>query len=169
MLVWITGLAGAGKTTIAEKVYKLVKKKHLNTILLDGDVLRAVLGGGLGYSSEDRLTSAYRIVNLCKLLNDEDMIVICATMSLFNEIQNFNRKNIPKYLEVYIKVEMNELFSRDKKELYSRAKLGKEDNVVGVNLKYEEPINPELILNNDKHNKIEENVDKIVERIYSLV
>jgi len=162
MVIWITGLSGSGKTTISKNIYTTLKSKYIHTILLDGDVIREVLNHSYGYTLEERLKGAKQIHGLCKLLEQEGMIVVCATMSLFHEIQELNRKTFSDYCEIFLDVKISELYMRDKNSLYSNAKNGLEKNVVGIDLKYESPISPELSLDNNNTSDIEKNTTSIL-------
>lgn len=164
MIIWITGLSGVGKTTLGSRVYEAFKAKHQNTIFLDGDILREVLGAS-GYTYEERYVQAEKIHNLCKMLDAQGMHVVCATMSLFHEIQRRNRETFTSYYEVYVKASMEELIRRDQKGIYSGALKGTVKNIVGFDVKYEEPLNPELIVDNNEFGGIEEKVSFILSGI----
>lgn len=161
MLIWITGLAGSGKTTIGKEVYNRLKEKKSNTVFLDGDSFREILGNDLVYSSNDRLENAKRIHRMCKFLLSQDIIVVCATMSLYKEIHQLNRENNDSYYEIFIDCEIDELIRRDQKGLYSEALSGKRSDVVGINLSYDEPINCSLRIDNTKMDNLDKKVDKI--------
>lgn len=161
MVIWITGLAGAGKTTIAEKVYKKLKKESSNTVLLDGDVFRNVFGEN-GYSRHERFKLAQKISNLCSFLSNQGINVVCATIGLFKEIHQLNRTQIKDYIEVYIDVSMEELIRRDKKGLYSGAISGEIKNVVGVDIEYDIPKKPELIIKNNKFEGLDIKIELIL-------
>ena len=169
MVIWITGLSGSGKTTLASKVYKNIKEDYNNTILLDGDIIREALNNSFGYTFEERHIGARQIHGLCNMLDKEEIIVICATMSLFHDIQELNKQKFSKYLEVFLDVEMEELIKRDQKQLYSKALSGLENNVVGVNLKYEQPINPHLHLVNNTLKQSENNLELILHNVKDLL
>lgn len=165
MVVWITGLSGSGKSTIANEVYKQLKSENINTVLLDGDIIREALNHSYGYTLEERLKGARQVHGLCKMLENEGMIVVCATMSLFHSIQKLNKEIFTQYLEVFLDVSIDELYKRDKNQLYSRAKNGLEKNVVGIDLISEYPLHPTLHLyNNNLEDKIV-NINKIIEQI----
>src|SRR3989338_6917691 len=119
-VIWITGLSGAGKSTIATSTYQLLKAELDNTVLLDGDAFRLLMDEGLGHDSDSRIKNAFRISKFCKLLSDQG-------------------KNITKYIEVYIKVPLSTLKVRDSKGLYSKALSGLDKSVVGIDLPFEEP------------------------------
>lgn len=148
-LYWITGLAGAGKTSIGNKLYKHIKKKYKNTIFLDGDVLRGILGyKNINYDKTSRMKIAMQYARLSKLFTDQGINVIFATISMFDSVRTWNRKNINNYVEIYLKVPINTIISRDKKQLFSNAKKKGKKNVVGIDIKIEEPKSPDIILNN---------------------
>ena len=155
-LFWITGLSGAGKTTIGTMLYQKLKEKYPNTVLLDGDVLRQVFGNDLGYSKEERFACAMRYARLCKLLTEQGIFVICCSISMFDAVREWNRENMENYTEVYIQVPMEILERRNQKNLYDDVKRGTVENVVGMDLGLEMPKNPDIVLVNDGTKKSEE-------------
>ncbi len=148
VVIWITGLSGAGKSVIARRTYEILKSRLPNVVLIDGDHFRSLMADDLGHSPADRLENAYRIARFSNLLSRQGIHVVCATMSLFHECQSWNRQNIGRYFEVYIRVPLEVLIRRDPKGIYARALGGKERGVVGVDLPFEEPQNPDLIIEN---------------------
>lgn len=155
VVIWITGLSGAGKSTIARAAVALLKAEGTIPVLLDGDEFRAAVGDDLGHDPAGRLLNAYRLARFASYLARQDHVVLCATMSLFHEVQAWNRENAPHYVEVYLKVGLDRLTSRDPKGLYARARRGEATGVVGVDLPFVEPLAPHLVLEN------EENVDDV--------
>lgn len=155
---WLTGLSGAGKTTIGREFYKRLKSNDRNVVFLDGDELRQVFGNDLGYNREDRLKCAMRYARLCKMLWEQGMMVICCTISMFDEVRKWNRENIEGYIEVYIKVPIKILNMRNQKGIYSGVKDGTVEDVVGVDLELELPKYPNIILENIGN----QTVDKMV-------
>ena len=148
-LYWITGLSGAGKTTISRELYKILKKKKPNVILLDGDELRKIFGVRGAYSAEERLNLGFQYARLCEFLTGQNMDVVCGTLAMFHACRQWNRENIIQYREIYLKVPMEVLRKRDPKKIYSRAEKGELENVVGIDIPFEEPQNPDMIINND--------------------
>ena len=142
---WITGLSGAGKTTIGREYYSHLKSSRDNVVFLDGDELRKIMGEEYGYELHDRKKLAYRYARLSKMLSEQGIHVVIATISMFNEVREWNRSNIANYVEIYIKVPLEILIERDQKNIYSR----KEENIVGFNIKMEEPKNPDIVIFND--------------------
>jgi len=148
MVVWIIGLSGAGKTTLGMEVVSQAKSLIPNLAFIDGDLIRELFGNDLGYSMTDRRKNAERISNLCKFLQDQDINVVCAILSLFHESQEWNRKNIIDYFEVYIDAPFEQLVDRDTKGLYAGALRGKLTNVAGVDIEFVPPKHPDLVINN---------------------
>ncbi len=163
-VIWLCGLAGAGKTTFAQDLFLFLKKQRDNIVLLDGDVFRSIFQEQPDFSKEGRLRVAKKISALCSFLSANGMIVVCATISLFEEIYMMNRQNIPHYLEVFIKCEMEELKKRDKKGLYSAALRGEISNVMGVDIAFTEP-EAHLVIDNSCLENLIKNQKKLQERV----
>ncbi|MFN0116870.1 MAG: adenylyl-sulfate kinase [Elusimicrobiota bacterium] len=149
IVYWFTGLAGAGKTTLGKLFYLELNKKNKSSVFLDGDELRDLFDQKSGYSVADRKKISFRNARLCKLLSDQGIDVVCATISMFKECQDWNRKNIARFKEIYIKASIEVLRGRDKKKIYSRSLRGKMKNVMGVDLPFDEPKNPDVIIISD--------------------
>jgi adenylylsulfate kinase-like enzyme len=148
MVVWIIGLSGAGKTTLASEVVARVRQKQSNVALIDGDMVREIFGNDLGYSMQDRLTNAKRICQLGKLLDEQGIHVVCAILSLFPETRDWNRENLRNYYEVFIDTPMQDLINRDCKGIYSRFRKGEARDVAGMDIDFPRPENADLIINN---------------------
>lgn len=142
---WLTGLSGAGKTTIGRLWRDELRRSGETVVFLDGDEMRSVFGGGFGFAAEDRRKLAGSYGRLCALLAGQGLTVVCCTISMFDSVRAWNRDNIPGYFEVYIQASMDTLRRRDQKGLYSRNAA----NVAGVGLQVEEPKTPDLILDNN--------------------
>lgn len=162
---WITGLAGAGKTTVARLLFEYLRRQKPNVVLLDGDTLREVYGDELGHALEDRRKIALRNSRLCRLLAEQGMDVVCATISMFHECRRWNRECIQSYREIYLKVPMEVLARRDQKGLYSQLRDGGGQNVIGGDLAAEEPELPDLIIVNDDSISPEEALNQIVDKL----
>ena len=162
-LYWITGLSGAGKTTIGNALYYELKKKQDNLIILDGDILKKLVGNSLGYSQSDRKKRAYYYSNLCKTLTDQGISVVICTIAMYDEVRDWNRANIEKYVEIFLNVNKDILMKRDRKGLYSGQSTGKIENVAGMDQDVEFPKNPDIIIENDGTITISDCVNKIME------
>lgn len=154
---WLTGLSGAGKTTIGRLWRDALRERGETVVFLDGDEMRTVFGGGMGFTGADRRKLAESYGRLCALLASQGVTVVCCTISMFDSVRAWNRANIPGYYEVYIQASMETLRRRDQKGLYSR----NADNVAGVGLQVELPTASDLILDNDGELTPEEQVERL--------
>ncbi len=159
---WITGLSGTGKTTLGGELSNRLRAAGRRVIFLDGDALRTAIAEDLGHNAGDRRRSAMRNARLCRLLAEQGADVVCATISLFHEVQRWNRGNIPGYCEIYLRVPIDELRRRDAKGLYSGARRGEARNVVGLDVPAEAPESPDLVLENHGALDVATGVDRIV-------
>ena len=124
--------------------------------------MKKLVGDSLGYTKEDRKKRAYYYSNLCKTLTDQGISVVICTIAMYDEVREWNRNNIEKYIEVFLKVKKETLIKRDRKGLYSARALGKVNNVVGIDQDVEFPKNPDIIIENDGLIPVVEIVRKIV-------
>ena len=144
-VIWITGFSGAGKTTLANKLSSEIVDKGFSVVRLDGDDLREVFGATADYGRNSRLKLSMQYAQLCKLLSAQGHIVIIATISMFREVYKWNRSNLPYYLEVYLKVPLQELRLRDPKGIYRRFDSGELKEVAGMDLAVDKPEMANLI------------------------
>lgn len=150
MVVWIIGLSGTGKTTIANQVVAQIRQLNQKVVLLDGDLIRGVFGNDVDHSIDGRRRNAERLSMLSKFLADQGIHVVAAVLSIFPEWRRWNRENLNDYAEVYVKASMPTLLKRDIKDLYARALSGEVTNVVGVDIDFPEPECPDLVICNDE-------------------
>lgn len=148
MVVWIIGLSGAGKTTLANEVVAQVRRVRRNVVLIDGDMVREAFGNDLGFTMKDRLTNARRICQLGKLLDDQGIHVVCAILSLFPETRKWNRDHLKNYYEVFIDTPMQDLLQRDSKGIYHKFNNGEIRDVAGMDIEFLRPDNADLTINN---------------------
>jgi len=149
MTIWLIGKSGAGKSEIGERLYKKIKCYIDNIIYLDGDVLRQAISWDLGHDLKDRYKSEKRRSQLCKLLADQNISIICSALSNAPDLREWNKQNIKGYYEIYIKVEQSVLHERDSKGLYQRYKNNQVHNIVGEDIVFHEPETPWLTIKND--------------------
>lgn len=162
--VWFTGLSGSGKTTIAKRVHDLLQERHILTERLDGDVVRQSLCRDLGFSKEDRDKNIERVTFVAKMLTHNGVVVLTAFISPYKRMRDNARAEIGDFLEVYVRTPMNVLIDRDVKGMYKKALAGEIQNFTGVNDPYEEPSNPDLVLETG-----EESVEESVARVIALL
>lgn len=154
---WITGLAGAGKTTIGNALYVKLRETTDCVVILDGDILKQIVGTMVGYSYEDRKQRARSYSNFCRVLAEQGINVIICTIAMFDSVREWNRNNIENYIEIFVDVPMEILKERNKKALYSNS-----SNVVGIDVPVELPKNPDIHLINDGSVSIDDIVKKIL-------
>jgi adenylylsulfate kinase-like enzyme len=164
-LYWITGLSGAGKTTIGTLFYSYLQETKNNVVYLDGDTLRKIFSDNHQYSLPERKILAMRYSRLCKMLTDQGIDVVIATISMFHEVRKWNRENIENYNEIYIKVPMEVLIARDQKKLYSLALRGEVKHVMGIDIEVEEPDNPDIVINNDGSIMPEDMITELIRKL----
>lgn len=150
MVIWIIGMSGAGKTSIATEVHRLLRTEGRPVVLIDGDVIRDVFGGDADHSLQGRRKNADRICRLCRFLETQGIDVVCAILSIFHESQAWNRRHLKEYFEVFVRVPFDHLVARDSKGLYQKALDGQMKNVVGVDIPFEPPPQPDLVIDNNQ-------------------
>ena len=165
--LWFTGLSGAGKTTIAQLVEQELRERGVPVEVLDGDVVRTNLSKGLGFSKEDRDENIRRIGFVCHLLSRNGVAAIAAAISPYREIRDEVRARIGDFVEVYVKCPVQVCAERDVKGLYAKAFRGEIQQFTGVSDPYEEPTNPELIIESDQETP-EQSAARVIARLELL-
>jgi cytidine diphosphoramidate kinase len=166
MVVWITGISASGKSTLGKYFFKKFKKNKKNTIFFDGDEFRKIFNDDIKYTLKDRDTNAIRLTSLVKYLSDQKTNIIISANITSQKFRDWCKKNVKNYFEIFINTPIEVLKKRDYKKLYKNAFNGKIKNVVGVDIKFYEPKNPDLIINNSgtKRN-LYLNYNKILQKI----
>ena len=165
-VLWLTGLSGSGKSTVAKQLEKRLFELGVSTMYLDGDNVRHGLNGDLGFSAADRTENIRRIGEVARLGYTHGQLVMCTFISPYQQDRDFVRSLIPteRYFEIYVKCDIEVCKRRDPKGLYAKALSGEIPNFTGISAPYEEPENPELIVETDLRSA-EEIVDTIVEKL----
>jgi len=163
VILWFTGLSGSGKSTIAHALEEKLYQRGIHTYILDGDNIRKGLNKDLGFSPEDRKENIRRLGEVAKLFVDAGLIVMVAAISPYKSDRNFVRNLVEpgEFVEIYVKCPLEICEARDPKGLYKKARQGIIKNFTGINAPYEEPENPEIVIESDKES-IEEAVNKIL-------
>ena len=169
-VIWITGLSGSGKTTMAAHLRKKLIELEIPTVWLDGDQLREALGSDDWSKGEHerqkRLELAFKYARLTRLFASQGLTVITSTISMFKEIYEWNRDNQHKYFEVFIDTSYTELRKRDSKNIYSRFENGELVNVAGLDFEVDTPIEPDFLVG-DKYSgePVEKTVNELLKRM----
>jgi adenylylsulfate kinase len=166
-VIWMTGLPGAGKTTIARVLAPKLRDLGLKVELFDGDEVRLQLSPDLGFTKQDRELHARRVAYLSKLLARNGIIAIVSLISPYRAFREFARKEIGNFVEVYVKTSLETCIQRDPKGLYKKAMNGQINDLTGLQDPYEEPLNPEVVIETEKHS-VEESADEIIARLREI-
>ncbi len=165
-VVWFTGLPGSGKSTIANNVANVLRSRGFRIEVLDGDWVRKTINPDAGFTFEERRRHLLRVAWIARLLARNGVIVLCSFVSPYRSVREEIRKIIEeeeiKFIEVYVKCSLDECIRRDPKGLYKRALAGEIKNFTGISDPYEEPVNPDLIIDTE-HDNIHVNVNKVIE------
>ncbi|GLQ33202.1 adenylyl-sulfate kinase [Litoribrevibacter albus] len=165
-LLWFTGLSGAGKSTVANALDCALFEQGKHTFLLDGDNVRHGLNKDLGFSDADRVENIRRIGEASKLFSDAGLIVLSAFISPFISDRQMVRSlfTAGEFIEIFVSTPIDVCEQRDPKGLYKKARAGKIKYFTGIDSDYEEPVNPDIILDTSKHS-----VDECVEELIELL
>ena len=153
--VWLTGLSGAGKSTIAQLLKSELEARNHDVELLDGDEVRKNLSSELGFSRKDRNANVRRIGWVAAMATRHGAAVIVAAISPYRELRAEVRSQVGSFVEIYVKCPLNILKHRDPKGLYGKAMTGDVKNFTGVSDPYEEPVNPDFIIDTSSESAIE--------------
>jgi len=167
-VVWITGLSGAGKTTLCEALYGRLKPSLPQLVKLDGDVVRKALSSDLGYGEADRRVQIGRIQGMTKILADQGISVLVGALYAHPALLQWNRDNLPGYVEVYLKASLDLLRDRDSKGLYAQADADNTGNIVGLDIQWHEPLQPDVVIDVDSGSSPQSMAKEIWNAIPSL-
>ncbi|MCC7418378.1 MAG: adenylyl-sulfate kinase [Acidobacteria bacterium] len=146
MVIWIAGLSGAGKTTVARLLYEGLKPSVPQLVLLDGDAIRETVSGDLGYAEGERVKQVTRVQRLARLLSQQGLVVIVALVYAHPDLLRWNREQIEGYFEVLLDAPIELVRHRDPKGIYRRASSGQMLDVVGHDIPWHRPVAPDLVL-----------------------
>ena len=169
-VIWFTGLSGSGKSTLANFLEQKLHNNGILTYILDGDNIRTGLNKDLDFSDEGRKENIRRIGEVAKLMTDAGIIVLTAFISPFREDRETVRElmNNNHFIEIYVKCDLKVCEERDVKGLYSKARAGEIKDFTGIDSPYEEPENPEFVVDTTE-SSIEESVERIYKYLEALL
>jgi len=156
LVIWLLGISGSGKTTLAKELKKHFDKIHQKSYIIDGDLIRDFFDRDLGYSKEERIANIKRVLISAKVLEDNGIIPIVANISPFQELRDFAKQKFQNYVEIYLKRDIDTITNKD--FVYS------DKNVIGVDMEFDEPTNPDLVIDTSKKS-INESLKEILEII----
>lgn len=162
MVIWMTGLSGSGKSTVADVIIEKLKPNMPELVLLDGDTVRELFGKSLDYSEKSRVIQVERLRTMAKLLAEQGLAVIVTVLYCHPDLMAWNRENIPGYFEVYMDTPLDVVKKRDVKGLYGKAARGEMPNVVGIDVPWYAPENPDLHIEGDNGDSPEAFADRII-------
>jgi adenylylsulfate kinase len=165
-VLWFTGLSGSGKSTVANALAHKLFETGIRNYVLDGDNIRHGLNKDLGFSDKDRTENIRRIGEVAKLFVESGQVVLTAFISPFISDRQLVRELLEEdeFIEIYVECPLNECEKRDPKGLYQKARKGLIPDFTGIHSPYEEPVNPELVVNTHKHS-----VDECVQQIIAYL
>ncbi|PKI04855.1 adenylyl-sulfate kinase [Staphylococcus xylosus] len=163
-VIWFTGLSGSGKSTISVALEKALYDQQVHTYRLDGDNVRHGLNKNLGFSPEDRTENIRRIGEVSKLMVDAGLVTVTAFISPYQADREVVRELLAEdeFIEVYASCSLDECEARDPKGLYQKARSGEIQGFTGINAPYEEPQNPEIVIDTEQYS-VEDAVTQIIE------
>ena len=156
-ILWFTGLSGSGKSTVSVALETELHAKGIHTYRLDGDNVRHGLNKNLGFSPNDRTENIRRIGEVSKLMVDAGLFTLTAFISPYQEDRDQVREIVKsdEFIEIYVKASLETCEERDPKGLYKKARLGEIKGFTGIDAPYEEPVNPEIIIDTNQLNIVE--------------
>jgi adenylylsulfate kinase len=168
--IWLTGLSGSGKTTIANIVSQLFLKRGISVMILDGDRLRKGINNNLGYSIDDRTENIRRAAEISKLFNEQGITTINAFICPTNNLRKMasNIVGSSKYIEIFLDAPMDVCESRDTKGLYAKCRRGEIPEFTGITSPFEIPENPQFIIQTNKESA-EESANRTFESILGYI
>lgn len=160
MVIWVIGLSGSGKSFLANKIYMELLKKNKKTICLDGDEIRKYITYDLGYSVNDRKKNSKVISDLCKLFETKGFIVVCSILSIFKDHQKNNRIKFKKYMQIYIRSNLDKLIKTNINKVYHIKK-----DVVGNDINFPKPYKSDFIIERSDKSKYLQVFRKIISMV----
>lgn len=165
--LWFTGLPCSGKSAVADRVAEILRERGLRIERLDGDIVRKSLTRDLGFSKKDRDENIRRITFVAKLLTRNGVIVLTSFISPYRKVRAYACEEIGSFIEVYVKCSLDVCIKRDVKGMFEKAIKGEIKEFTGISDPYEEPLDPDILLETDKE-ELEESAAKVIEKLKEL-
>lgn len=145
-VIWLTGISGAGKTTLGNMLFEWLKGKNKAVEFLDGNIVRDFFENDLGFTRQERVLNVKRIAFAAKLLAEHGVYVIVANIAPYYEVRDFIRRHIKNYIQIYLKSTLEEVQKRDVHGHYKKYRSGELKNLIGIDDDYDIPRNPDLVI-----------------------
>ena len=168
MVVWLTGLSGAGKTTIANAMANRLSSRLPELVFLDGNVIRDLFGESLGFHEEAREEQISRIQRMAKFLVDQGQCVVVSALYSHPDLMCWNRDNLLGYFEVLIDAPLELVQKRDPRGLYAKAAVGEMPNIVGLDIPWHKPREPDMVIDSTLGDSSEVVADQIIAAVPRL-
>ena len=165
ILFWITGLSGAGKTTLGNKIKKDITKNYGPTLMISGDNIRNIFDLK-GYEYKERLEILKKYTKFAKYITDQKLNIILAVVGMADAPRKWNRENIDNYMEIYIKSNIQKIINLDKKKIYHNKKSGK---IIGIDIKPQFPKKPDITIINSFNETSDKIAKKLLKKIINLI
>ncbi len=165
--LWFTGLPCSGKSAVADRVAEILRERGLRIERLDGDIVRKNLTRDLGFSKKNRDENIRRITFVAKLLTRNGVIVLTSFISPYRKVRAYACEEIGSFIEVYVKCSLDVCIKRDVKGMFEKAIKGEIKEFTGISDPYEEPLDPDILLETDKE-ELEESAAKVIEKLKEL-
>ena len=167
-VIWLTGLSGAGKSTIADAIVRKLAGRLPELVQIDGNVIRDIFGPSLGFDEFGRKEQIDRIQRLAKFLADQGQCVLVSALYSHPDLLRWNRNQLPNYFEILIDASLELVQERDPRGLYAKAKAGQMPDIVGIDVPWHKPQTPDLILDPSSGDSVETMADQIIAEVPSL-
>jgi len=165
ILFWVTGLSGSGKTSISKKIKRYIEENYGPTLLVNGDDVRNIFNFKK-YTIEERRKLVLKYCKLSKFITDQNINLIFSVVGMFDEVRDWNKKNIKNYIEIFIKAELKTIIFNKKKKIYHNKNTG---DIVGLDIQPEFPKKPDIIIHNDFKKKISSLSKDLIKQINKII
>ncbi len=165
MLLWITGIFGAGKTTLCRAIQAAVKPRLPQVVFLEDDEIERIFDENPSCTEQNHVSAAQRAQKVVRMFTDQNLPVVITARYAHPDLLKWNRENFRNYYEVYLRVSLETVERRDETGLYCRAKNGDAQNIVGVNVPWHEPSNPDLVLDQDHPSSPDEMARTVISNV----